>query len=276
MELLKRAGILDGLDTCGNLTHVSAKPSHFDERADWYDTYNEEKSIVTNRAVVKVIQKYAPKARRVLDLACGTGSQVFALTQFGYEVTGSDINERMLEIARKKAKKLNLNLNLILGDMRSIQLGKFDIALTIYNVVGYITKSDFHLSMQNIKKNLVNRGLYIFDTYNAEYLHKDGNIGELTIDWTRTDEESTKVRDIQYRVLSEDNILTSYTISYAKKLDSPVKISRRVQTLQIYTASEILDMLCRNGFNLLGQYGIDGSDFNQKKTQRILTVAQKM
>lgn len=46
-------------------------------------------------------------------------------------------------------------------------------------------------------------------------------------------------------------------------------------TLQLYTAEELQDMLLRNGFKVLGQYGIDGSKFSEKKTERIATVAQK-
>ncbi|OGT31350.1 MAG: hypothetical protein A3E87_03205 [Gammaproteobacteria bacterium RIFCSPHIGHO2_12_FULL_35_23] len=35
-------------------------------------------------------------------------------------------------------------------------------------------------------------------------------------------------------------------------------------------------MLTRNGFIVLGQYGLDGSKFSEKTTKEILTVAKKL
>jgi len=52
-------------------------------------------------------------------------------------------------------------------------------------------------------------------------------------------------------------------------------MSKGVTTLQLYTAKELKGMLIRNGFKVLGQYGIDGSKFSSKQTERIVTVAKK-
>lgn len=46
-------------------------------------------------------------------------------------------------------------------------------------------------------------------------------------------------------------------------------------TLQIYTAKELQNMLIENGFEIIGQYGMDGSEFLEEKTINILTVAKK-
>ncbi|MDY7080099.1 MAG: methyltransferase domain-containing protein [Chloroflexota bacterium] len=43
------------------------------------------------------------EARRVLDVACGTGMHAIALAQQGYEVTGTDLSAGMIEQARANA-----------------------------------------------------------------------------------------------------------------------------------------------------------------------------
>jgi predicted RNA binding protein YcfA (HicA-like mRNA interferase family) len=47
-------------------------------------------------------------------------------------------------------------------------------------------------------------------------------------------------------------------------------------SLQIYTAKDLREMLAKNGFETVGQYGMDGSKFLKHKTTNILTVAKKL
>ena len=87
--------------------------------------------------------------------------------------------------------------------------------------------------------------------------------------------KDTKIREIQHSVLDSKGILTSYTTFYNKKKSGAIKTSNIIATLQFYTAKELREMLARNGFKVLGQYGIDGSKFSAQKKERILTVAKK-
>lgn len=56
------------------------------------------------------------RARRVLDVACGTGWHAIALSQRGYEVVGADISTRMIERARENAAREG-------GPVRFVQAG---------------------------------------------------------------------------------------------------------------------------------------------------------
>ena len=160
--------------------HVSAKPSHYDKEAEFYDQFNEHGSSLINRYIETTLHKH--KAKTVLDFACGTGSQVFYLIKNGYHVTGLDISRKMLSIAQNKAKKAHLEVPLILGDMRTKQAGTFDAVITIHSAIGHLTKNDFDKSLKNIYKNLNTKGLYIFDIFNLDYLQEGENITHLTID----------------------------------------------------------------------------------------------
>lgn len=255
-------------------THQSAKSSHYNTEAEVYDIFNQDSWVTqVNQTLEKILRKYPVKT--ILDLTCGTGSQVFWLTQCGYKVVGSDFNLKMLNIARKKANQFKRPLKFFKGDMRTAQYGQFDAAITIANAVGHLTQTDFEKTMKNIHRNLKNNGIYIFDIYNLDCLIKDSNITKLTIDWfKRTDKKS--VREIQYSTIDNHGILASYTTSYEQKNSQKPKVTNHSQTLQIYTAQQLKKMLNSNGFRVLGVYGIDGSKFSKTKTEAMLTVTQKI
>jgi len=104
-----------------NLPHATAQSSHYDKAAEHYDAFNEKKSRTINQTILNILKEHAITS--ILDMTCGTGSQVFYLAKQGFDVVGSDINESMLSVARKKAAKENLDIQFIQGDMCSLQVG---------------------------------------------------------------------------------------------------------------------------------------------------------
>ena len=102
-----------------NVTHVSAKASHYNKEANQYDAFNEKNSILVNEVIAKILKKY--KVNTVLDLTCGTGSQAFYLSKHGYDAVGVDINAKMLAIAKNKTREAKLNIKFMKGDLRTTQ-----------------------------------------------------------------------------------------------------------------------------------------------------------
>jgi len=249
-------------------------PDWYNKDSEHYDTFNEDtaNSWTTNTTIEKILKRY--KVKTVLDLTCGTGSQVFFLENLGYKVTGSDISLGMLKMARSKAKREKIRVRFLKGDMRTIQVGKFDAAITIFNAIGHLTKAGFEKAIRNIHTNLNDAGIYVFDIFNLSYLMNDDNISKLSIDWLRT-VGNTKHREIQHSIIDNKGVLISYTTNYVQKSSEKPKISKSLGTLQLYTAKELKDMLIKNGFEVVSQYGIDGSKFSERKTERIVTIAKK-
>ncbi|MFA6037723.1 MAG: class I SAM-dependent methyltransferase [Legionellales bacterium] len=254
------------------MNHSSAKASHYDKDAAQYDIFNEKNSAIINHTIEKILKKY--KVHTVLDMTCGTGSQVFWLAKRGFEVTGSDINSKMLTIAKRKALVKKYPVEFFKKDIRTAQLGEFDAVITIFNAIGHLTKRDFEKAVRNIYNNLKPGGLYIFDINNLNYLLKGNNITHLTIDW----QEATgnkKIREIQYSTINKAGILASYTTSYIQKNDAQPKIIKQAQTLQVYTASQLTEILQQNEFKVIGKFAIDGKKFMETKSDRILMIAKK-
>ena len=252
--------------------HKTATPSHYDKSAEHYDAFNEENTRTINQTLTNILKEH--NVSSVLDMTCGTGSQVFYLTEQGFEIVGSDINTNMLNIAKEKAAKKDLDIQFIQGDMCSLKVGQFDAVITIFNAIGHLTKEDFEKAVQNISSNLKNGGLYIFDIFNLSYLLEGNNITNLTIDWQKIT-DNTKIRDIQYSTIDNEGILASYTIHSEQHGSEQPKISESSQAIQIYTAQQLRNILERNEFEVLQQSDIDGLPFNEIRSERILTVAQK-
>ena len=70
---------------------------------------------------------------RAIDLGCGTGTNVVALAQRGWQATGVDFVPRAISIAKRKIKKANLRADLRVGDVTNLRgiEGPFDLALDI-------------------------------------------------------------------------------------------------------------------------------------------------
>jgi len=254
------------------LKHSTAKASYYNTRASVYDAFNEHTSKATNAFLEKIIRQHG--ASTVLDLTCGTGSQVLWLHDAGFEVVGVDINQKMLTIAKQKAKAKRVNITFLKGDCRTTVLEKCDVVITIFNAIGHLTREDFRLTIQNIGKNLKPGGLYIFDIFNLDYLTHERNITKLTIDWLSADRS---VREIQFSTITDDGILASYSTYVTQEGHSqPTKIAKGYgNTLQCYAADGLKAMLEGEGFIVVQQTGITGERFSRLQTERILTIARK-
>lgn len=256
-----------------NMQHTSAKSTHYNQEAPHYDAFNEKKSMVINKTITAILK--GSKVKTVLDLACGTGSQVFWLATRGMKATGIDINTKMLDIARSKAKKAKKDLVFKRGDMRTFKTKPFDAVITIASAIGHLTKADFEKTLQNIYRNLKPGGLYVFDIFNLNYLLNNDNITKLTIDWQSKDGNTT-AREIQYSTINEEGILASYDIYHRQTGKKKAQISHAFQTLQVYNAKQLRELLKTNHFQVMSITDITGSCFSDKNTERILVAAKRL
>lgn len=248
-------------------------PLEYDELSEYFDVHNVGDDTDTKNAVIsKLLKKY--NARTVLDLTCGTGSQVFFLTKLGFEVTGADFSPKLLDIARRKSKRKKIDIRFIDGDMRTLQVGKFDAVITIFNAIGHLNKDDFKKAIKNIYYNLNPGGLYVFDIFNLEAMNED-MVNSLSMD-TNKNVGNTRIHNIQYSSINRKTghltSFDSYTIYDGAK---PFKEIKSEFTLQIYSARQLQDLLAQNGFETLEQIEPEGSEFLNKESLSILTVARK-
>src|SRR6185436_18835312 len=89
-----------------------------------------------------------------------------------------------------------------------------------------------------IRENLRPGGIYLFDIFDLDYLRAGDNITKLTIDWAKRG-----FRQIQYSTIDAKGVLRSFTTCLDRS-----GTERRVETLQVYSAAELVTMLRRSGF----------------------------
>jgi SAM-dependent methyltransferase len=74
---------------------------------------------------------------RVLDAGCGTGRVGIRLAELGYDVTGVDLDESMLAVARERAPQLRW----LVGDLATLELGEaFGLVLMAGNIVPLVAE----------------------------------------------------------------------------------------------------------------------------------------
>lgn len=128
----------------------------YDRNADKYDDFieNNENLARMRRRVYQFVTARLPKGARILDLACGTGTDAVWFAQHGYSVHGVDISGEMLSRAEKKAKELGLQDRLTFEqcsytDLRNTKAAPFD--LTFSNFGGLNCVSDPALVVESVR-----------------------------------------------------------------------------------------------------------------------------
>lgn len=81
----------------------------------------------------KKVANEIQSGQKVVDIACGTGAQLFSVARNATQVTGVDLSESMISYAKKNAAKLGLsNASFVVGDATNIPQFKdksFDVAI---------------------------------------------------------------------------------------------------------------------------------------------------
>ncbi len=85
----------------------------------------------------QLFSSHGLEGKRILDLACGTGSMCKELAQRGYKPVGVDLAEDMLSVAESKLR--GLGVPLYRADMRQLPpLGRFDAILCLSDSFNYL------------------------------------------------------------------------------------------------------------------------------------------
>jgi SAM-dependent methyltransferase len=131
----------------------------YDAFAPFYD------AVMGDRAehadyVRSLISRHAPRAKRVLELACGTGSILAQLVP-DYEVTGVDRSRAMLDLARKEVP----DARLVEADMTEVQLDeRFDVVVCVFDSINHLLRfRDWEAVFRRAREHLRDGGIFVFD-----------------------------------------------------------------------------------------------------------------
>jgi len=226
------------------------------------DSLTEERTKAEIDFLVKELQ--LDKSMKILDLACGHGRHANRLAKLGYNVTGVDISQGFLEIAKKEAKEKGISVKYIQEDMRNISfIEEFNRVLLLFTSFGYFEDEENLKVLKNIADALKPGGLFCFDTANRDEFLKHilpykvtekGN--DLMID--RITFDSITGRLYNRRII----------IRNGKREDKPFFV-------RFYNPTEIRDLLEKAGLEIYKMYGDWQANPFTSGSTRMIIIAEK-
>lgn len=198
---------------------ILARPEDYEEEATTY---------------VNLIKPhlFAPSPT-MLHLGCGAGGHDFHFKQH-FSVTGVDLSEGMLEIARQR----NPEIRYLQGDMRSISLDrKFDVVAIPDSIMYMTTPEDLSAALSNAAAHLNKGGVLLVVAHTKEEF-RNNNFA-----YTGEDDNT------HITVLENNHIVTdsSYeaTMVYLIRQDGRLEIQHEVHTLGLFSYDEWMEIFDR-------------------------------
>jgi len=125
---------------------------------------------------------------RILDCACGIGTQSIGLASLGYHVTASDISDGEITEAKERAVKNNVKIRFEHADFCALSetfSEQFDIVIAMDNALPHmLSKSALEAAIKSITNQIVTGGIFVasirdYDAllmdrppYSPPYIHK--------------------------------------------------------------------------------------------------------
>ncbi len=157
---------------------------------------------------------------RILDCACGIGTQAIGLASLGYRMTASEISEGEIAEAKERAEKNNVQIRFEHADFCALSetfTEQFDIIIAMDNALPHmLTKSSLEAAVRSITGRLSEGGIFaasirdydemlkLRPPYSPPYIHKtDGGqrVSFQTWDW-----KDDRYKLIQY-IIDDDKKL---------------------------------------------------------------------
>jgi SAM-dependent methyltransferase len=135
--------------------------------ADYYDSFHDKKNyyaeinnlleILKNNYGLMELSEVS-----ILDFGCGTGKHMSVLHELGLKVSGYDLSEDMLKIARRNNAKDLVFFNKLSGELN------FDMVLSLFDVASYqYTDQKFDKYLEQMDSVLDKNGVLVFDGWHA-------------------------------------------------------------------------------------------------------------
>ena len=163
------------------------------------------------------------KSARILDCACGIGTQAVGLALLGYDITASDISNGEIAEAKKRALKNNVNIHFENADFRDLSKTfskQFDIVIAMDNALPHmLTGNALDTAVKSIVNQIATGGMFVasirdYDVlidskppYSAPYIHKTEKGQRVSFQTWEWNGENYKL--IQYIIDDEKNLKVS-------------------------------------------------------------------
>jgi 2-polyprenyl-3-methyl-5-hydroxy-6-metoxy-1,4-benzoquinol methylase len=207
----------------------------------------------------------------VLELACGTGRITIPLAKKGIDITGLDVTESMLSLAREKARSTGLQIEWVLADCRDFHMRrKFRLVFIPVNSITHLhALEDLESCLHCIREHLEDQGRFIIDVFNPrlDILLRDPNKRYPVAEYEDPDGNGTVV-------ITENNIYdTAAQINHIKwyyRIGDKEDARVVENNMRILYPQELDELLHYNGFEVEVKYGnYDQSPFKTSSPKQL-------
>ena len=166
--------------------------SFYDNMAEQYDKLFSDWQAATREQALILDRIFRARgfdrSARVLDCACGIGTQAIGLAALGYPVTGSDLSEGELAEARARAEKNGVSIRFVRADFRALEESfseTFDLVIAMDNALPHmLSREALAQAVNSMVGRLRPGGLFLasirdYDSllqskppYSPPYIHK--------------------------------------------------------------------------------------------------------
>ena len=161
-----------------------------DAYSDIAQLYDMMRTDVPYKKWAEYLKGFFPEGgRKVLDCACGSGKVAIGLAKLGFDVTGSDISESMLERAAQNARNAGARVAFVKQDMRAIRLHTPVDAITcVFDPVNQLlNEKQVKAFLRSASDALKSGGVLLFDTvteraFDERYEYSEGGDYAVTIE----------------------------------------------------------------------------------------------
>ena len=217
----------------------------FNEYSKYYNLLYKDKDYKSETEyIIEIINKYKNNVNTLLDIGCGTGIHAYEFSKNGIEVTGMDISNTMLSVAKETYD----NINFVYGDIRDFKLdSKFSIITSLFHVMSYqSTNADLYNAFECVNTHLEQGGYFIFDCWYGPGVKANAP----SIRVKRFEDEELRVVRIAepYEDVNLNIIDVNFDVYIINKSTSKVSNLKEVHRMRYLFQSE-LEMLCSK-FNM--------------------------
>ncbi len=107
----------------------------------------------------------------VADICCGHGRHLLPLAEAGYRLVGLDASAMMLRVASRLAAASRIPVSLVRGLAQALPFADqaFDVALNLFNSLGYMDDEQNRAVLAEISRCLKPGGKLLLDTRNKKF-----------------------------------------------------------------------------------------------------------
>jgi SAM-dependent methyltransferase len=207
-----------------------------------------------------------PPGAAVADLGCGRGRHAIPLSRRGYRVTGVDLSEKMLRLARERAKREGAAVEWVREDMRTfVRPAAFDVFLSLFSSFGFFGDEENQKVLDNVGRSLKPGGALLLDLRNARKGLAGGEALERTVS-VPAGQLCMRVRfdRATRRALAEHELVRPDGIRISSAFD-----------VRIYSEAELARMIGKAGMRVVAVHGsLDGAPFGAG-AERMVVIARR-